>query len=229
MRTPQEFRNEVIGKAFDQDGAFKYQCWDGADKNRVWLNQHNGLGCPQINCTDSGYVRDIWNQRHKSGILNYFIEVPVNAMQDGDWAIWGRCAACPDSHIAIFRRDNGNGTGLFLGQNQAGTYAFSEVNIPYAGLLGALRPKCYVKKNNCPFTNSGTVKALYDGIRVRTSPSTKTGDTGIRYNANSPVLNYDDIVLNDGWYWAKYKRYNGGTGYCALCSEDGKTVYWKQV
>lgn len=81
MRTPQEFRNEVIGKAFDQDGAFKYQCWDGADKNRVWLNQHNGLGCPQINCTDSGYVRDIWNQRHKSGILNYFVEVPVNASE----------------------------------------------------------------------------------------------------------------------------------------------------
>lgn len=83
-------------------------------------------------------------------------------------------------------------------------------------------------KDNCPFESSGTVQALYDKIRVRTSPSTKTGDTGLVYNKGM-ILNYSSVVTGDGWYWAKYKRSNGGTGYCALCKTNGSSKYWKQV
>lgn len=85
-----------------------------------------------------------------------------------------------------------------------------------------------VSENKCPFKSSGTVKALYDNIRVRTSPSTKTGDTGLVYNKGM-ILNYSSVVTGDGWYWAKYKRSNGGTGYCALCKTNGSSKYWKQV
>lgn len=81
----------------------------------------------------------------------------------------------------------------------------------------------------CPFKSSGAVKAIVDGIRVRTTPSTSQGDTGIKYNTNSNPLYYNRIVAADGWYWAEYDRSVGGKGYCALCKTDGTSVYWKQV
>ena len=86
-----------------------------------------------------------------------------------------------------------------------------------------------VPVNTCPFKSKGAVKALYDGIRVRTAPSLTKGDTGICYNANSSVLYYDRIVEADGWYWAEYSRSKGGKGYVALCKQDGTNKYWKQV
>ena len=86
-----------------------------------------------------------------------------------------------------------------------------------------------VPVNACPYKSKGTVKAIVNGIRVRTAPSTKKGDTGIFYNADSPELYYDRIVLADGWYWAEYDRAKGGKGYCALCKADGSSKYWKQV
>lgn len=224
MLSPHEFYLKHIGIVRDVDGVWPGECWD------LFAGFCLDAGYPVFNCTTTLYVKDIWNNRKTSGILKYFDEVTdLSKLQDGDWVVWGECTACPLSHIAMFRKDNGNGTGIFLGQNQNGSKAANQISLPYAGILGALRPKCYVTRNKCPFANSGAVKALYDGIRVRTTPSTKTGDTGIVYNADSPVLYYFDIVLADGWYWAKYYRAMGGIGYCALCSEDGKTVYWKQI
>lgn len=85
-----------------------------------------------------------------------------------------------------------------------------------------------VSESKCPYKSSGTVEALYDKIRVRTSPSTKKGDTGLVYNKGM-ILNYRKIVKADGWYWAEYERSNGGIGYCALCKENGSSKYWKQV
>ena len=88
----------------------------------------------------------------------------------------------------------------------------------------------YIKDCNskCPFKSCGTVEALYDRIRVRTTPSTLKGDTGVYYNKGMK-LNYSSIVKEDGWYWAKYKRNSGGTGYVALCKTDGSSKYWKQA
>lgn len=223
MLKPQEYVNKYLGKSTDVDGCYGGQCWDSFARFNL------EVGYPVFNCTTSMYVKDIWNDRKTSGILKYFDEVTdLSKLQDGDWVIWDECRIAPKSHIAMFRRYTSANRGIFFGQNQGGSTVANEMDLPFEGILGALRPKCYVKKNNCPFKNSGAVKALYDGIRVRTEPTVKKADTGLRYDAGG-VLYYYDIVLNDGWYWAKYKRYNGGTGYCALCSADGKTVYWKQV
>lgn len=223
MITPQEFTNKYINKGTDVDGYFGAQCWD------LFARFDLEAGYPVFNCTSSGYVKDIWNLRKTSGILKYFDEVTdLSKLQDGDWCIWTNCATAPYSHIAMFRKHTSKNRGVFFGQNQAGKQAGSEIDLPFDGIMGALRPKCYVVRNTCPFASKGAVQALYNGIRVRTEPSTKKGDTGLKYDTNG-VLYYYDIVLNDGWYWAKYRRYNGGTGYCALCSEDGKTIYWKQI
>lgn len=220
MKTPHEFYQERINKSVDVDGYYGAQCWD------LFAYFCKCAGYPIFNCTTSGYVKDIWNNRNYTGILNYFDVVSVNAMQDGDWVIYGNCDYAPYSHIAMFRKYNGDGSIVMLGQNQAGKQPASQVNAPIKGIVGVLRPKCYVSA--CKFKASGTVQALYDDIRVRTEASTSKGDTGLVYNAGMK-LNYISIVESAGWYWAKYIRSKGGFGYCALQTVDGKTVYWKQV
>ena len=222
--TPHEYYLSVNGKKIDMDGYYGGQCWD------LYAHYMKTLGYKYANCTTTGYVKDIWNNRKTNGMLDSCIEVSVNAMQDGDIAVWGNCDACPKSHIAIFRKDNGNGTGIFLGQNQSGQYV-DQKSFTYTGIIGVFRPKCYVVKNTCPFKKSGTVEAIETNIRVRTAPSLSKGDTGLRYQPGERLI-YNDVVEADGWYWAKYTRtLNGasGTGYCALCKTDGSSKYWKQV
>lgn len=218
MITPNEYKNKVLGKTIDMDGYYGGQCFD------LYAHYMKTLGYKYANCTDSGYVKDIWNNRKRNGMLTYCDIVSVKDLQDGDIVVWGECNQCPLSHIAIFRKWVGNNI-LVLGQNQP-VQSVNEREFSTNGIIGCFRPKCYV--NKCPFKESGAVKALYDGIRVRTSASLNKGDTGIVYNKGD-VLYYNSVVKADGWYWAKYKRNSGGTGYCALCTADGKTKYWKQV
>ena len=156
MKTAQEFINERQGRGVDVDGAYGYQCWD------LFAYFCQQAGYPVFNCNTSGYVKDIYNNRKSSGILNYFEDVAV--MQKGDWCIWGNCAACPDSHIAMFVSDNNNGTGQFLGQNQlTNDQRACIITLPYAGNLGALRPKCYVQAASTPITHKIGYKVhMYD-------------------------------------------------------------------
>lgn len=86
-----------------------------------------------------------------------------------------------------------------------------------------------VSVKSCPYKSSGIIKAIYNGIRVRTSPSTKKGDTGKCYNIDSAPLYYNRIVEGDGYYWAEYDRSVGGKGYCALCKIDGSEKLWQQI
>lgn len=142
MPTPHEFYLQVIGKAFDEDKAYGVQCVDGFKAFcRLVLGWNIGK---QSICSPTGYATSIWDNFEKLGFNKYFDKVPSNQMTDGDWAIWSYGSRpCPYSHVACFRRDNGNGTGVFLGQNQNGSKAFNQVNISYSGIRGALRPKIY--------------------------------------------------------------------------------------
>ena len=147
MPTPHEFYLSVINKGFNTDG-YGYQCVSGFKvfcRQLLGLNYYGKSICYGGN--PSGYAYRIWYNFDSLGLGKYFDKVPANQMVDGDWAIWrfGRGNnSCPYSHIAMFRKDNGNGTGVFLGQNQSVNGArFSQVNISYAGLLGGLRPKIY--------------------------------------------------------------------------------------
>ena len=135
MKTAQEFINDQLGKAVDVDGYYGAQCWD------LFAYFCKQAGYPVFSCTTTGYVKDIYKNRLSSGILNYFNNVSV--MQKGDWCIWDNCAACPSSHIAMFVEDVDGARGKFLGQNQGASTA-NIITLPYAGNLGALRPKCYV-------------------------------------------------------------------------------------
>ena len=144
MASPHQYYEEVIGKKFDEDGQYGCQCVDGFKHFcRTQLGLVLGSICYGGNPT--GYAYRIWDNFDDLGLGNYFDKVPANQMVDGDWAIWDYNAkpSCPYSHVSMFRLDNGNGTGIFLGQNQLGHPEYTQVNIYYNGLRGGLRPKIY--------------------------------------------------------------------------------------
>ena len=144
MATPHQFFLSVINKGFDE--GYGYQCVAGFKefcKEVLGVNYFGKSMCYGGN--PSGYAYRIWYNFDSLGLGKYFDKVAPNKMVDGDWAIWNYGSKpCPYSHIAMFRKDNGNGTGIFLGQNQGCNGGkFSQINISYSGLLGGLRPKVY--------------------------------------------------------------------------------------
>ena len=145
---PNEFYDATICRLIDMDGYPKSQPYQCVDLFKAFCFYQLGFSTGSL-CQSTGYARDIWYDFEKLGLNKYFEKAPVNMMFDGDWAIWDFSKTSPYSHIAMFRWDNKNGTGQFLGQNQRGI-PVSQVAIPYSGLLGALRPKVYyvAYKNN---------------------------------------------------------------------------------
>lgn len=142
MKTPHEFFEETNGKIIDVDGSYGGQCWDLFAK---FCLEYCGK---TFNCIETGYVIDLWTHFDDIGLGEYFIKVPNNAMTDGDWAIWyGPCMITNKSHIAMFRKDENNGGGIFLTQNPNGNPNYThQMWISYEGLVGGLRPKCYIPK-----------------------------------------------------------------------------------
>ena len=150
MKTPMQFRNEVLGKTINMDGMYGAQCWDGYAYYMKWLNY------PYAYCTTSGYAKDLWNDRATNGMLNTCDEVFV--MQPGDIAVFKQSKWTPTSHVAIFMKDLGNEFGLFLGENQGSFTGFSEIRLPYsATYITAFRPKYY--KNQTVQGNTNNTQA----------------------------------------------------------------------
>ena len=95
--TPDEFVKETISKPWNMDDAFGCQCWDLMAKHCQMV----GIPLGVIHCSTTGYVIDLWTNRHTNGILNYFDEVH-QPYQDGDWCIFGTdYYATPKSHVAM--------------------------------------------------------------------------------------------------------------------------------
>ena len=140
---PIDYYNQVIGKGFDEDGAYGVQCVDGFKHFCRTVLGYN-ISKRTI-CYPTNLAHSIWDNFYSLGLDKYFDKVPSNQMVDGDWTIWSKDSkSCPYSHVAMFRKNNGNGTGLFLGQNQGGRNgAYNQVNISYNGVRGGLRPKIY--------------------------------------------------------------------------------------
>lgn len=141
------FKNDTLGQKIDLDGfpaQQMYQCWDLANK---WFKY---VGGKIIHCGQTGYVKDIANQRQTNGILDFCDDIGLKAtLQPGDICIWTNCAACPSSHIAIYDHDDGQDAVYFLGQNQP--YAYVTVTkIPVQGIIGVFRPKMLAKADPTP-------------------------------------------------------------------------------
>lgn len=216
----QEFKNQVLGHAFDVDGAYGAQCWDGF---AVYCQK---LGYPVINCTSTGYVKDLWENRHSNGILNSFNEVSV--MQPGDVAVFMVSGVTPYSHVAIFDHDIDGTNGMFLGQNQGGTNgAFNLISLPYSATYAtAFRPKSFggstsTGGSNYPIPTSGTFKFTVDNVNIRNGEVGLAGSlTGSQYNSGDTV-NYDKVYERDGYLWISYISYSGARRSIAVRDKNG--------
>lgn len=120
----QEFRTATLGRYIDVDGYYGPQCWDEYAK----YCQH--LGVPFENCTTTGYVMDIWNNRASNGMTRYFDEIKFDLCKPGDVIVFQPRGQTPLSHIGICASTNQGGQVLVLGQNQGNGGAVCEVWLP---------------------------------------------------------------------------------------------------
>lgn len=225
------------------DNHLHHNCWDFA----AYVMQHY-YGGKAIHCGQTGYVKDIANQRATNGILNFMKDVGLSAqLQPGDICIWGNCSACPSSHIAIYDHDNGQGAVFFLGQNQGG-YGVTIKQIPVNGIIGVFRPNhivgegstapAVVKKTAQPVTvlnsipsdfhrENATFHVTVDKIKIRQAPSIAGKDTGLTYNKGMAV-NYDGYVVREGYIWISWIGQSGTRRWMACGTKDvsGKVNHW---
>ena len=231
MATYNDFYNQVIGNAYNIDGAYGAQCWDGAAYYERWL------GYPVINCTNTGYARDVWEQRHSNGILNNFDEVEI--MQPGDIAVFAVTDYTPYSHIAIFHSDAGNGGGYFLGQNQGGTpdgqggSAFNLCWLPYSSTYPtAFRPKAFsggqtanatpsapASANGSWIAEDATFTSAY-AIRARVDGPSTSNRCPYIFPAGSKI-HYDAYCHANGYVWIRQLRADGGYWFIPTGESDG--------
>lgn len=234
MTSYQEFYNTHIGRGYDVDGWYGWQCWDG------YAEYCRYLGVAFAYCTTSNYVKDIWNNRHNNGMLNNFTE--VETMQPGDVAVFFEHSATPSSHIAIFHSDAGGGYGWFFGQNQGGTrgpnggMAFDLCKLPYAATFKtAFRPKTLATttKTTTKTTQTSTptpgvswvsesaTMTTHYAIYARTNGPSTSNPSPYLFPAGSKIK-YDAYTHANGYVWIRQKRANGGYLYIPTGPSNGK-------
>ena len=178
-----EFKAKYLGKRVDVDGFpanQPYQCWD-----LVSGLYFPYIGGSIIHCGQTGYVKDIANQRATNGILNFCTDIGLKAeLQPGDICIWTNCSEAPYSHIAIYDSDNGQNAVYFLGQNQPYPYV-NILRMPVGGIIGVFRPKIF-QKAPTPKPKPAPDQILRVGSKVR---------------SNGFYLNRIDYAKNWGYNW----------------------------
>ena len=238
----QEFKNMVLGKAYDIDGAFGAQCWDGY----AYYMQY--LGLKPAWCTSSGYVQDIYTNMDSNGMKTQ-CDLVYN-LQAGDIVVFPRNSVTPLSHVAIFDSDAGNGYGNFLGQNQtspdASGSAFSIAKLPYsATYYWAFRPKFYVqqqqqekpkptpqpKPTQKPVKvkdETATFESIVNGLAVRDFPSTNNKlSTRVAELNKGDRVTYDSVYNCDGKRWISYIGYSGKRRYVCIRDYENGDFYGK--
>lgn len=242
-KTPHEYYLQVIGKRFDEDGVYGCQCVDGF---KHFCRTELGLNLGSI-CYPTGYATSIWDNFEELGLDKYFDKVPADQMVDGDWTIWSydkKNRSCPYSHVAMFRKDNGNGTGVFLGQNQNGHPEFTQVNIYYDGVRGGLRPKIFheVKPTPQPTPSKHPIYETLGDMYVRWDASYNAGvklvkdltEDGKKHATSSNPYSY--AVYKKGTRFTVYELKDKGyglwgrspSGWICIKGKSG-TEYCKEV
>lgn len=153
--TPQEFYNRTVGKAFDVDGSYGFQCWD------LWAKccADNGVPLSVIHCSLTGYVEDTWKLRHKSGILQYFDAIPADQIIVGDWIIWGKdYSLTPKSHVAMAWVNRQS-----FGQSQSGIKPANLVSyLDWNRALGAFRLKTWEARKMLDIVPGKLLRTTYN-------------------------------------------------------------------
>lgn len=186
-----DFYNKYLGKAVDVDGYFGAQCWD------LFAKFCQDENTPIFNCSITGYVRDIWTNRYKSGILKYFDEVTPSKIEYGDWIIWpSTYSGTPYSHIGMCV-----GKNKCFGQNQ-GKATANVITLDETKSYGALRFKKYPKATQTPtkkVIGKITLAKTTTTLNIRKSYSTSSAIVG-RAVAGKTYSVYQ-TKNNQGYSW----------------------------
>lgn len=170
------FRNTVMGKGYDIDNAYSYQCWDGAAL--LWQQLGRWLSTGGM-----GGAKHCWTHaREENAGEDFDLIYNLADVKRGDvvvygWGEWG--------HIGYADEDyNGGAYISTLGQNQGGDMTFCVVNCVASGFIGAFRLKRW---HSAPTPTPTPVKEDF-----------KVGDVVIPtrlvdYNG-TPLIQWDD------WY-----------------------------
>lgn len=237
----QEFKNMVLGKAFDIDGWYSAQCWDGY----AYYMQY--LGLKPAWCTSTGYVQDIYTNMDSNGMKEQ-TDLVYN-LQPGDIVVFPRNSVTPLSHVAIFDSDAGNGYGNFLGQNQtsadASGSAFSIARLPYsATYYWAFRPKVLSQQTQAKPApkpapkptqkpekvkdEKATFESTVNGLAIRDFPSTKADLSHRVAELNKgDRVTYDSVYNSDNKRWISYIGYSGKRRYVCIRDYESGDVYGK--
>lgn len=150
------FRNEVIGKGYDLDGQYSYQCWDGAcllwQQIGKWL--YTGNGC----------ASGCWTLKKDANAGNEFeLIYDKSQIKRGDVVVFS-CGQY--GHIGYADEDYKNSSSIkLLGQNQSADMKFCVINMSLNTFLGAFRFKQW-KKNPAPAPTPAPSTKLQVGDKV---------------------------------------------------------------
>lgn len=226
--TAEEFYKRYNGKAIDTDGGYGVQC---VDLFKQFTKDMWGI---YNYTTTNGWASGLWKYRKDKPYYEKFIEVSLKDAQNGDWIIWDNGSkSCPDSHVAMYYN------GSFFGQNQNGKHAGSLAKYSTQGVLGVLRPKEYIKKEEFPKGNYQTlgtmnvrsgaglnfpVKLVKDiTADGKKNVVNKSSNAQAVYKAGTIFTAKEIIKKSDGSIWARTP-----SGYVTIKGASG-TIYSKKV
>lgn len=128
--TPFEWKSMTIGKSYDSDKAYGFQCWDYFDAFVKYFKLP-----VSTYCSLTGYVCDLWRLKEKYGYSKYFDFVTDwKQLRDGDWVLWDKGSASHNkSHICMYFAPD-----IELGQNQGSTRVNEKVTT-FTDMMGAFR------------------------------------------------------------------------------------------
>lgn len=129
------FRSAVINRGYDIDGAYSYQCWDGAAL--LWQQLGQSL------ITGNGAARGCWElNRDRNANPHFDLIFDKTQIKRGDVLFFGGSRW---GHVGFADENFANrGYISVLGQNQRGNgngYVFTVDNISMVNFLGAMRLK----------------------------------------------------------------------------------------
>lgn len=200
---PHDFYLETDGRIIDMDGYYGGQCWD-------LFSYYTSKYCNKIfGCIETGYVIDLWNKFEEVGLNEYFIKVTEN-YQDGDWLIWTSPSnITKSSHIAMFRKDNGNNTNVILTQNPNGNPNYTHQMVcDYKGVVGALRPIIYTDRlSPNPTSRNEEINQIYvnssNTMYCRLTPDTSIENKTIDKFVKVGYYNILEELDSNGYHWYK--------------------------
>ena len=193
--TYQEFKNKYNGKYLDVDGYpdWKYQCFD---LGQAYITQV--LNLPSSILAGCGNVKNMLVKPKIDVLLQYFDEVPINRMLQGDVCIWGG----KSNHIAIF--DHYDGKCWYFSQNPN---PCKVMTIEMSGLRAFRKKIPHKISYQAHVQNIGWQKSVYDGeIAGTTGKSLRL--EAIKIDFNKPVYAKAHIA-NVGW--VDYGKINKNT------------------